>query len=195
VGGQRHAPAPLHPRERTGTHIGGWVGPRAGLDGHRKISPLQGFDPRTVQPVASRCTDWAIPALDILASKKWKCNNFVSESFRLSFSCYIAIILIPFAKFAAIVWMSAFKGTINNTNTGYLILSTRFLRRALFVAEECPWNTLDQAKKKLILPQWRLNFESPCSCQTSPFWDHLYLLFFCCSEHFSWLTCHIHKER
>ena len=28
----------------------------------RKISPLPGFDPRTVQPGASRCTDWAIPA-------------------------------------------------------------------------------------------------------------------------------------
>ena len=28
----------------------------------RKISPTQGFNPRTVQPVASRYTDWAIPA-------------------------------------------------------------------------------------------------------------------------------------
>ena len=27
------------------------------------ISPPQGFFPRTVQPVASRCTDYAIPAL------------------------------------------------------------------------------------------------------------------------------------
>ena len=33
VGGQRHAPAAL-PREMPGTHcIGGWVGPRTGLDG------------------------------------------------------------------------------------------------------------------------------------------------------------------
>jgi hypothetical protein len=33
VGGQRHAPA-AYPRERPGTRgIGGWVGPRAGLDG------------------------------------------------------------------------------------------------------------------------------------------------------------------
>ena len=28
----------------------------------RKISPRPGFDPRTVQPVASRYTNWAIPA-------------------------------------------------------------------------------------------------------------------------------------
>ena len=33
VGGQRHAPANIYPRKRPGTHfIGGWVGPRTGLD-------------------------------------------------------------------------------------------------------------------------------------------------------------------
>jgi hypothetical protein len=34
--------------------IGGWVGPRVGLDGCGKSRPSLGFDPRTVQPVASR---------------------------------------------------------------------------------------------------------------------------------------------
>jgi len=34
VGGQRHAPAALPPAKRPGSHcMGGWVGPRAGLDG------------------------------------------------------------------------------------------------------------------------------------------------------------------
>ena len=28
----------------------------------RKILPQPGFDPRTVQPVASRYTEWAVPA-------------------------------------------------------------------------------------------------------------------------------------
>jgi len=56
VGGQRDAPAALPPGKRPGTHcIGGWVGPRAGRV--RKFSHLPGFDPRTVQPVASRYTD------------------------------------------------------------------------------------------------------------------------------------------
>ena len=51
-------PRPLYPGERHGTHcIGGWVGPRVGLDGMRKISPPPGFDPRTVQPAASHYTD------------------------------------------------------------------------------------------------------------------------------------------
>jgi hypothetical protein len=44
-------PRPLYPRERPGTHCtGGWVGPRAGLDVCKKISPPPGFDPRTLQP-------------------------------------------------------------------------------------------------------------------------------------------------
>jgi hypothetical protein len=55
VRGQRHDPAALYPREKPGTHCTrGWVG----LSGQvRKMSPPPGFDPRTVQPVASRYTD------------------------------------------------------------------------------------------------------------------------------------------
>ena len=38
MSGQRHALAVLYPRERIGTHsTGGWVGPRAGLDGPTAI--------------------------------------------------------------------------------------------------------------------------------------------------------------
>ena len=49
--GQQHAPAALYPRESPGTHFtGGWVGPRAGLDG-RKISSSPGFDPGASSPV------------------------------------------------------------------------------------------------------------------------------------------------
>jgi hypothetical protein len=50
-------PRPLYPLERPGTHcIGGWVVLRAGLDRCGKSRPPPGFDPRTVQPVASRYT-------------------------------------------------------------------------------------------------------------------------------------------
>jgi hypothetical protein len=47
VNSQRHAPAALYPREKTpGTHwIGGWVGPRAGLDagaGRQSLCPCRG---------------------------------------------------------------------------------------------------------------------------------------------------------
>jgi hypothetical protein len=62
VGGQRHAPAALSPgkiqyplHRRLGRpHGRPWQ--------VQKISPPPEFDPRTVQPVASRYTDWAIPA-------------------------------------------------------------------------------------------------------------------------------------
>jgi len=50
-------PRPGHftPRKSPGTHcIGDWVAPGTALDRCGKISPQPGFDPRTVQPVASR---------------------------------------------------------------------------------------------------------------------------------------------
>ena len=55
-------PRPLYPWERSGTNCpGDWVSPRAGLDRCGKISPPTGFDPWTVQTVASRYTGYAIP--------------------------------------------------------------------------------------------------------------------------------------
>ena len=60
--GSASRPGRSLPRERPGTHcIGGWVGPRAGLDRCGKSRPPPGLDPRTVQPVASRYTDYATP--------------------------------------------------------------------------------------------------------------------------------------
>ena len=62
VGGQRHSPAALPPG-KTRYPLYGRLGGLQGRSGRmRKISPPPGFDPRTVQPVASRYTDWAIPA-------------------------------------------------------------------------------------------------------------------------------------
>jgi len=47
-------------RKRAGTHCtGGWVSPRAGLDRCEISHPPPGFNPRTVQPVATHYTDYA----------------------------------------------------------------------------------------------------------------------------------------
>jgi hypothetical protein len=47
VGGQRHAPAALPAGKRPGTHcVGGWVGPKAGLDGCGKSHLQQGLPDR-----------------------------------------------------------------------------------------------------------------------------------------------------
>jgi hypothetical protein len=63
VGGQRHAPATLPPGERPGTHCVGGVGGPQGRSGRiQKILPPPAFDPQTVQLLASRYTDWAVPA-------------------------------------------------------------------------------------------------------------------------------------
>ena len=46
----------------------GWV---------QKISPRPGFDPRSVQPVASRYTNWALPSLHHAEARmKMKANNY-----------------------------------------------------------------------------------------------------------------------
>ena len=56
-------------------------GPQSRSGQVQKISSLPGFDPRTVQPVASRYTDWATrlklykSQIIFKRSKKWKDNN------------------------------------------------------------------------------------------------------------------------
>jgi hypothetical protein len=60
VGGQPHGPAASTPGKEPGTHCtGGWVGPRVGLNMCGKSCTPPGFDPRAVQPVASRYIDYA----------------------------------------------------------------------------------------------------------------------------------------
>jgi hypothetical protein len=64
VGGKLHAPAALPPGKETRYPLYRRLGgPQGRCVRVRKISPTPGFDPRTVQPVASRYTDWAIAAM------------------------------------------------------------------------------------------------------------------------------------
>jgi hypothetical protein len=57
--GQCHAPAALYPGERPSTHCtGGWVCPRPSLDRCGKSCTPPGFDPRTIQPITSRYTNY-----------------------------------------------------------------------------------------------------------------------------------------
>ena len=59
VGSQRHAPAALSPGRTRYPLYRRLGGPKGGSGRMRKILPLMGFDPRTVQLVASCYTDWA----------------------------------------------------------------------------------------------------------------------------------------
>jgi hypothetical protein len=62
---------PLYLRERPGTPLYRRMGGPQGQSGRvRKISTAPGLDPRTVQPVASRYTDSAIPVRPTLGRLK-----------------------------------------------------------------------------------------------------------------------------
>jgi len=78
VGGQRHAPAALLPRKRPPVQFigGGWMGLGASLDGYGK-SPT-GVKTRTVQPVESPCTNYAIPATCYLKNSTLKVIRFIT---------------------------------------------------------------------------------------------------------------------
>jgi len=95
MSGQRHAPAALPPRKTRYPLCHGY---RAfpGVSRHqrrygqvRKISPPPGFDPRTVHPVASPCTDYAISAPTVVRSQsKIEANKLEDFSARSVFSLY-----------------------------------------------------------------------------------------------------------
>ena len=77
VGGQRQAPA-ASPAGKDSVPIVGGLQGRSGRV--RKISPPPVFEPRTVQPVASLYTDWAIPARQILFYLIFMLRNFFPEN-------------------------------------------------------------------------------------------------------------------
>ena len=60
VRGQRHAPAALYPGKGSAPIVqeAGWA-PGPVWAGAENLAPPPGYDPRTVQPVASRYTDYA----------------------------------------------------------------------------------------------------------------------------------------
>jgi hypothetical protein len=94
VGGQLHAPAALPPGKRPGTHcIGGWLGPRAGLDGcgksraHRDSIPGPSKVPvlsRAVKkqfmghPVREQLSTW--PETISGVSRARMCNGIVGSA-------------------------------------------------------------------------------------------------------------------
>ena len=60
------------------------MGLRAGLDRCEKSRHLRGFDPRTVQPVASRYTDYAIRPTTMLWARPINNHSLFAEACRLT---------------------------------------------------------------------------------------------------------------
>ena len=81
VGGQHDAPAALSPEKTRYPLYRRLGGPQGRSRRVRKISPPPGFYPQTVQPVASRCTDWAIPAASAFKGCAYLYLPVLSETF------------------------------------------------------------------------------------------------------------------
>jgi hypothetical protein len=71
MGGQRHAPTALPPVKTRYPFYRRLGGPQRQSKRVQKISTLPGFDPCTVQPVASRYTEWTIPAHSLYITCKF----------------------------------------------------------------------------------------------------------------------------
>ena len=84
MGGQHHTPAALPWERHRILCIGGWVAPGPVRTGAENLVP-QGYDPQTIQPVASRYTDWAILAV----KGRWLLYILVSYTLKLHFSAAI----------------------------------------------------------------------------------------------------------
>ena len=72
---QHHSPAALPPGETRYPLYRRLGGPQCRYGQVRKISPPPEFDPRTVQPVASRYTDYAIPAARLWDNVEKYCGS------------------------------------------------------------------------------------------------------------------------
>jgi hypothetical protein len=105
-----NATAPmLYPGKETRYPLYRRLGGSQGRSGRvRKISPTPRFDPRTVQPVANRYTDWAI-----LAHAPYSINNLIPTSgFENTTQEDVPVLLIVCVCFSytenkVIVWIAA----------------------------------------------------------------------------------------
>jgi hypothetical protein len=95
VGWSLPFPGCFTPWERPITHfIGGWVGPRASLDGCGKSVPPLGFDPWPVQPVACCCTNYIILAHIIGIRLAVKLIRMDRIMILLSLNKFVVIVLL-----------------------------------------------------------------------------------------------------
>jgi len=87
VGERHHGLAALLSGNSPSAHFtGGWVGPQHRSGRVKRISPPTVYDPRTVQPVASRYTDWAILAPLVIIPCCLSAISVLARDTRIRFS-------------------------------------------------------------------------------------------------------------
>jgi len=100
VSGERHASAALPPGKTRQPLCRRLGGPQVRSGRMRKISLPPCFDPRTVQPVASRCTDCAIQANNINNNNNKYVSICTDELLNSSFE-FRSLHMLPAARRAA----------------------------------------------------------------------------------------------
>jgi hypothetical protein len=120
VDGQLHAPAAIPP-EMTRYSLYRRLGEPQGRSGRlRKISPPPGLDPRTVQPVAIRYTDYAIPALTYQVHRRNKSfSDFGIVAQKTAWITFvIKKLIVPqlVEKFAALFWNPKFHCRVHKSS-------------------------------------------------------------------------------
>jgi hypothetical protein len=82
VGGQRHAPAALPPGKTRYPLYRRLGEPQSRSGQVRKFHPPTEFDPRTIQPVTSRCTDCDIPSPDVCKESVKFSGSVIRKEYR-----------------------------------------------------------------------------------------------------------------
>jgi hypothetical protein len=101
VGSQHHAPAAL-PLGKTQYPLYMRLDGTWGRSGEVwKISPPQRFNPRTVQPVASCYTDWAIPAHE---KRRYKCKIWSSHSIVAEYFQFLGCDAVLLGHWCLVCW-------------------------------------------------------------------------------------------
>ena len=182
VGGQRHTPAAFFSSRGSVPIIQetGWA-PGPVWTGAGNLATSPGFDRRTVQPVASRCTDYAIPThiytlwgiynvyythyLDTTfyhtLIQQLRCGNFEvayvqAASFNTGSNLYLFILLASYSKS---VWITA---TVRRRIMG-LLLIFEWIWREVVVAQ------FDVISQYFLGGTWKTEkpLDIPCSGQDS----------------------------
>jgi hypothetical protein len=156
VDGQHHAPA-ASPPGKTRYPLYRRLGGSQGRSGRvRKISPPPGFDLRTVQPVASRYTNWAIPAgfcqchvsEDSVCMVRWHtCNgasqlNYHSGVERVhdqrdancQFTCY----LVTYIQYNGTGYYGIFQSQSIYMSSSFILKFTSFI----LILSSSPWSPI-----------------------------------------------------
>ena len=151
VGGQRHDPVTL-PSGKTQYPLCRRHGGPHSLSGQvRKISPPTGFDTRTVQPIASRYTDWTIPtpSLDTVLSTKlvgmltdllltyprsWEISWSCVLHHRLGLVCYDVSVMVLLLSSG---WLNLFWRSLNQIRNELVLNGGRMRRIVIWVSQ--PW--------------------------------------------------------